>query len=138
MPASFRILEYVEQPAPTHLARVDQRFDVRAEALADVPRLPDFFPSVDGHVNQERRADNVFAGDEAPIAAVVRVFPIVAHHEIMTRRNLPRPAIFGRVRRLVAIGLNEWCSVDENPALPDIEGVARQPDDPLDEIRVTL
>src|SRR5215467_13656926 len=50
--------------------------------------------------DEERLADDVLIGHEPPDPAVARVVPVVAHHEVMPRRNRARQA----VRIVVAIG----------------------------------
>src|SRR6188474_3139539 len=83
-------------------------------------------------INRENGPDEVVAGDRAPLPAVARLRAVVAHHEVAPLRNLPA------VRSLVAlarghVGLVQPLSVDEDGAVPLLDGVARKPDDPLDE-----
>src|SRR5688572_20862527 len=42
--------------------------------------------------DEERLADDVAVGHEPPHAAVARIVPVVAHHEVMPRRNRARQA----------------------------------------------
>src|SRR5688572_5941678 len=42
--------------------------------------------------DEERLADDVLVGDESPYAAVARIVPVVAHHEVVSRRNRARHA----------------------------------------------
>src|ERR1700733_11859903 len=98
-------LENVKQTLPAHFARVDDGVEVRRKTFADVSRLPDILGSVDGHVNHKGRADDIFAWHESPVAAVVRVFPIVAHHKVIAGRNLVRTPVFEGVGRVRAVRL---------------------------------
>src|SRR3954466_11408055 len=50
--------------------------------------------------DEERLADDVLIRYEPPDPAVARVVPVIAHHEVMPRRNRARQA----VRIVVAIG----------------------------------
>src|SRR5262249_34299894 len=43
--------------------------------------------------DEERAADDVLVGHEAPDAAVARVVPVVTHHEVVPRRNRARQAV---------------------------------------------
>src|ERR1700693_6652031 len=131
-------LENVKQASPTHLTRMDDGVEISFKAFANVPGLPDVFGSVDGHVNHQRRTDNIFARNEAPISAVVRIFAIVTHHEVIACRNLVRPTILLRMGRVRPIRLRQRVPVDVNNALLDFDGVAGKPNRALDEIRETL
>ena len=53
---------------------------------AEAPELVQVQP------DEERLADDVLVGHEAPVAAVARVVPVVAHHEVVARRNRAREA----------------------------------------------
>src|SRR5512139_1540691 len=64
---------------------------------AEPPRLAQVEP------DEERLADDVVFGDEAPHAAVARVVPVVAHHEEVSRRDFARQT--GRiVEAILAMG----------------------------------
>src|SRR5215472_5738567 len=56
-------------------------------SLLNVPRLPNFSLCVDRHVDKERGANDVFPRDESPIATVVRIISIIAHHEVHALRD---------------------------------------------------
>src|ERR1700719_1034320 len=124
----------MEQPPPAHFARVVQSIEIRSKALSDVPRFPYFFGRVNRHVYDLWRADDVRPWHESPVAAVVRILPIVTHHEIVIRWNRNRGAIFHRIRRLVAVGLVERFPIYVHDALPDINRIAWQADGSLDEV----
>src|SRR5688500_19239399 len=53
---------------------------------AEAPELAQVEP------DEERLADDVLVGDEAPYPAVARVVAVVAHHEIMALRHRAREA----------------------------------------------
>src|SRR5215213_3529401 len=82
-------------------------------------------------INRENGPDEVVPGNRAPLAAVTRLRAVVAHHEIAPLRNLPA------VGPLVALArghvrLVQPLSVDEDDAVPLLDGIAWEPDDPLD------
>src|SRR5262245_54241336 len=60
-----------------------------------------------GPVNDEGPAFDVLAGEKSPVAAVLRVVPVVTHHEVLPRRNSHRAVAHTRIvanrerRRLV-------------------------------------
>src|SRR5215469_3328360 len=132
------ILKRMEQPFPANFARVDNGIQIRAESVSDVPRVPDVIGRIDRHVDDYRRADDVRARHVAPEPAVVRILPVIAHHEIFARRNVNRSAIFQRVRRIHSVGFIELGAIDIDYAVLDLERVPRQPDTALDEIRKAL
>src|ERR1700734_3393643 len=80
-------LENMKKALPAHFARMDDGVEVRLKTLADVARLPDFFRCIDGHVNHHRSANDIFARNEAPVAAVVRIVAAIAHHKIAAGGN---------------------------------------------------
>src|SRR5487761_159333 len=91
----------MEQPAPTHLARMGQNAHIRAQAFADMPGLPDLIGSVNGHVNEQRCANNIAARDETPVTTVIGIIAIITHREIAIGWNdeLAVFNIFVHVRR---------------------------------------
>src|SRR5229473_94146 len=131
------LLEHVEQPLPAHLARMNHRVDVSRKTLGHVPRLPYFLRRINGHVNHQRRPDNIRARHEAPVAAVVGILPIVAHHEIFAGRNAHRWPRLERVRRILAVRFVEGFPVDVHHALLHLQRIARQTNDAFDEIRIS-
>src|SRR5687768_12814567 len=58
------------------------------DRASDAPQLIEVPP------DQERLADDVLLRHEAPVPAVVAAVPIVAHHEVVTRRHLADEAVF--------------------------------------------
>src|SRR5918995_4614737 len=93
---------------------------------------------VDRPVREEGLSYDPVAGDGPPVAAVVASSTVVAHHEVMVRRN-------GDAFREIAAsesgaGLDEVLfglhSVDHRASALDRKGVSRPGDDPLDEVRV--
>src|ERR1700676_5504854 len=75
-------LKSPEQSLPAHQAWMHQRVRIRKEALANLPGLPCVRRNIEGHVDHDGRADNVFARHGTPEAAVIGVPAVVAHHEI--------------------------------------------------------
>ena len=53
------------------------------------------------HPDEERPADDVLVGHEAPVAGVVRIVAVVAHHEVVARGHLAGHA-FGTVAAVLA------------------------------------
>src|SRR5215471_13712236 len=94
-------------------------------------------------VDHERLAPDLLALDEAPVAAVLGVVPIVAHHEVRPRGDeqcLARveiPAVGGRG---VAEGPRSHVWLVEEPAVQPhavvthLDGIATDRDDALDEV----
>ena len=62
---------------------------------ADAPQVAEIHP------DEERLADDVLVRHEAPVARVLRVVAVVAHHEIVARRHLADDA-FGTVAAVLA------------------------------------
>src|SRR5260221_991916 len=71
----------MEQPAPANGAGMNDRISVGEEAGADIA-IPGIARRLERHINEHRRAENVIAGDAAPIAGVERIFAVVAHDEV--------------------------------------------------------
>src|SRR6267154_690809 len=83
-------LKRSEQSSPAYQARMHQGIRVCKEALANLSGLPRIGRYIEGHVNHDRRTDNVIARNAVPEAAVVGIAAIVAHHKIGIRRNFVR------------------------------------------------
>src|SRR5688572_27682386 len=60
-----------------------------APCSAEGPEAPQL---VQIEPDEERLADDVLVGHESPHAAVARIVPVVAHHEVVPRRNRARQA----------------------------------------------
>src|SRR6185312_933874 len=108
----------------------------RRPGRAGLRRLPlEGADAARGPVGEERDPDEPFIGDGAPETAVVRETTVVAHHEVMTGRNLDRrPEIAGTVHPAgvdVAILLLDPVAVDV--AILDEDHVTRSRHDALDE-----
>src|ERR1700720_2730954 len=100
---------------------------VRRHPVADVSRIPGFFGRIDRHVHHDRRSDYIIARNKTPIAAVVRIIPVVTHHEIFTGWDGYWSVIVGWVGRVRAVGFLERLAVDGYDALANFQFVARQP-----------
>jgi hypothetical protein len=113
-------------------------------------------------VNEQRLADDGFAGDEAPIAAVLAVVAVVAEDEVVAGRDdelvvFDKEAhadppvgvdlgvgaleagevvaeVVGRAGAVDGIGLGEGMAVDVDAAFAEAEMVAGDTDDSLDEV----
>src|SRR5579862_4818680 len=107
----------MKQASPTHSARMNDGVEISFKALPNVAGLPDILRRIDGHVNHQRSSDNILARNKAPIPAVVRIFAIVAHHEVIARRDFVRPTIFLWIWRVRTIRLGQRISVDEDYAM---------------------
>src|ERR1700727_3544888 len=128
----------MKQTLPADFARMDHRPQIRAKSFPDVPGLPDVFRRVNGHIDQNGRAYDIFARNEAPVAAVVRIFAIVAHHEILSGGNFVGSAIFLRIRRIGAVRFAERLPIPVHHTGLDFDGVAGKSDAAFDEIRIAL
>src|SRR5271156_1244612 len=158
-------LKPVEQPSPPNFARVNYRVQVRSEPVADPSGVPYITLRVDGHIDYHRRADNVGAGDESPVSAVVGVVAIVAHGEKIAGRHydlaschalcqIRRPArqntaakqiaiarrivLHSRIQRqriVLRVRFLQRSPIDEDLPVHDLDVVARQTDHPLDQVR---
>src|ERR1700722_14500922 len=128
----------MKQAFPTHLAGMNDGVEISFKALPNMAGFPDILRRIDGHVNHERSPDNILARNKAPIPAVVRIFAIVAHHEVITRRDFVRSTIFLRIRRVRTIRLGQRIPVDKNHAMLDFYRFSGQSNRALDEIGKTL
>ena len=97
---------------------------------------------VPGPVDEEGPALDLVALDEAPVAAVLAVVPVVAHHEVGVRRHLHRRALADaeallplppRVVDRAAARLR-GLAVHVDLLVLDVEVLAADRDDPLDEV----
>src|SRR4051812_40797351 len=109
---------------------------------------------VGGPVGEEGPSDDPFLGDRSPLATVIALGTIVAHHKKVARRNLDRfPQIAEwRIARLVGLvderlvlllegGLRRLslCALHQPRAvLPNLDPVPRNGDDALDEVAARL
>src|SRR5919106_3321434 len=123
------------------------------------PRLRNIFPeppppqpvpvAVPRPVDQEGLALDLVPTDEAPVAAVLRVVPVVAHDEVRVWRHLrglaavgvaavERAAVPGEQRGVLDVGLGEPLPVDVDVVAPDEDLVAWGADDALDEVTLLV
>src|SRR5579863_1154752 len=79
----------MEKPVPAHSAGMDEYAGVRLETLDGESRAPDFvwIRRINGHVNDQRRSNDIRARHKAPEPAVSRIVPVIAHHEIFAGRH---------------------------------------------------
>src|SRR5256885_9535944 len=114
------------------------------ENRAGAPRLTRRF---NGHINDDRRADDVFARDAASEAAVERIATIIAHYEKTTGRDRVRENVFPsgeRAEIVVRVGgfgaadgvvFAKAGAVNPNAAVVNIHGFTGQADLQLDNVR---
>src|SRR5258708_33146646 len=76
----------MEQPAPADGAGMNDRVSVGEEPGADIA-VPGVARSVQRHINEYRRAENIIARHAALIAGVERILAIVAHDEVAVLRD---------------------------------------------------
>src|SRR4051795_4533621 len=105
--------------------------------------FPSLKPLVQGDpvrrpVGGEDLADQVLAWHRAPHARVARGVPVVAHHEVVPGRHLGGTVtLHGDAPVLLDVGLLQALAVDVDIAVaaeqPQLDRVARQPDQALDE-----
>src|ERR1700722_10824396 len=131
-------LEKMKQTLPADFARMDHGPQIGSKTFPDVSGLPNVFRSVNGHIDQNGRTYDIFARNEAPVAAVVRILAIVAHHEILPGGNFVRYAIFLRIRRIGTVRFAERLPIHVDHTGLDFDGVAGKPDAAFDEIRIAL
>src|SRR3954470_8783835 len=84
-------------------------------------------------VGEEGVADDPFLGYWSPVAAVVALPTVVAHHKKMARRNrdgFRQIAEFVAARALIYVRLVERLAVDVGAVVPDEQLVAGEADDP--------
>src|SRR3984893_17106083 len=128
-------LKRSEQSSPAYQARMHQGIGGRKEALANLSGWPRIGRYIEGHVNHDRRTDNVIARNALPEAAVVGIAAIVAHHKIAIRRHFVRHLQIVRIRTTNGVILDQPLPVDPHRSVMNVNGVSRQADHPLHVIR---
>src|SRR5215470_1579576 len=99
-------------------------------------------------VDEEGLALDLVALDEAPVAAVLRVVAVVAHHEVRVGRHdrglaavgVAAVAIAAAHRRVgeLRVRLVERLAVDQHLMAADLHALARRRDDALDEVTLLV
>src|SRR5712671_4729035 len=128
-------LKRSEQSSPAYQARMHQGIRVCKEALANLAGLPRIGRYIEGHVNHDRRTDNVIARNAVPEAAVVGIAAIVAHHKIGIRRNFVRHLQVVRIGTTNGVILDQPLPIDPHRSVMNVNGISRQADHALDVIR---
>src|SRR6266700_7228257 len=103
---------------------MQQGVSVSKKALTNVAGSPRAAGRVHGHVNHNRSADNVFAGNTTHKTTVEGILTVVAHHKIAIGRN------FVRALHVVTLGSAEGIIFVESPAVnPNsvVAGIERFP-----------
>ena len=139
----------------SHRVRVKKCANTETSPLSVAPRAAFLVVLALGlvrPVDHQRLALDVLARQEAPVAAVLRVVAVVAHHEVLVRRHRDRSVSLAHVerghfvelrvgrRRLqeMHVRLVERLAVDVDLLLAHFDRLARQPDDALDEVALRL
>src|SRR5687767_1170372 len=110
-----------------------------------------------GPVNDECPALYIIARQEPPIAAVLGVIAVIAHYKVMFRRNSDWTVVLariaaecgpiagfdflrhrGRLFHVVGMRLVDQLAIDVNALVPYLDLLARQSNDPLDEIPLRI
>src|SRR5260221_4341501 len=137
----------MKQPPPANFAGMNHRVGVSGNAIENRAGAPRLARGFNGHINDDRRADDVFARDAAGEAAVERIAAIIAHYENTAGRDgvredispsSERAEIVVRVSGLGAadsVVFAKAGTVDPDAAVMNIHGFARQADHPLDDVR---
>src|SRR5262249_2970262 len=138
---SAKKLEGMEEAAPADSAGMDDGVDVGVEAFADLARFPGVRRGIKRHVNHDGRADDVFARDATPNAAVVGIASVIPHRKVAILRDNMRKLHLGpaqrrftgisRFGRASRVWLAERLAVDPDGAIAKIDLVAGQSDDAL-------
>src|SRR5215510_11195039 len=137
----------MKNPAPANLAGMNQRVGICGNPIKDCAGAPRLIARFNGHVNHDRRPDDMVARNWAHETAVERIAAIVAHHEIAVRRNFERKnvrltsEIATPQSRLSGVGganrvvFAKARSIDVDAAVMNIDNIAGQADDALDDVR---
>src|SRR6516165_8895549 len=113
------------------------------KTLANIA-VPLVAPRIHGHIDGYGRAENFITRNAAPETAVIGIAAIVAHHEIVIFRHgewdsLERRKQFPRrrsYRRPGGVFFFQLLAVDPHEAIVNINRLARQANDTLDQIRL--
>src|SRR4029453_10717207 len=108
-------------------------------------------------VNDECTAFHIIARQKTPVAAVLRVVPVVAHHKVMFRRNSDRAVVLSRIPaqslafdlvqllrdrwgflHVVGEGLVHQKAIYVDALVADLDVLTRQSDDALDEVSLRV
>src|SRR3984893_8424129 len=134
-------LKGVEQALPAYRGWMNHHVGIGNKTVDDVARLPCAGVCIYGHVDHHRSADEIFARNTTPEAAVVRISSVVAHRKITIVRHavreddidstalkVSRRRWFGRAARVI---LFELLSIDPNIPVTQIHNVAWHADGTL-------
>src|SRR5579859_72143 len=136
----------MKQAAPANFAGMNDGVGISGNAIENRAGGPRLARGFDGHINDDRRADNVLARDAAGVAAVERIAAIIAHDEVAAGGNGVRKNIFlsGKGAEIVVrvggfaaangVLFVEADAVDPHGAVADVHGFAGQTDDALDDV----
>src|SRR5580692_8396259 len=136
-------LKHMEQSAPAYRAGMNDGVGVGQKSVRNVP-VPSIPRCVQRHVDQHRCPNNVVARHTAPVPAILRIFPIVAHRPVTIVRNFVRQAAvlrhqlvrsrsFSASQRIVFF---QFLPVDPDRSILHVYGLTRQSDHPLHIIRL--
>src|SRR5712691_12630788 len=99
---------------------MQQGVSVSKKALTNVAGSPRAAGRVHGHVNHNRSADNVFAGNTTHKTTVVGILTIIAHHKIAIVGDLVRGLHFVTFSSALGVIFVEFPAVDPNSSVADV------------------
>src|SRR5579863_3058907 len=121
---------------------------VSGNPIADCAGTPGFRRRVDGHVNHQRRANDIAARNASFKTAVQRIAAVVAHHEVAVRRNGVRKNMslahkrravhrwIGRIGAPNRVVFAQSRPVDPDSAVAHVHRFAGKSDHALDDVRI--
>src|SRR5216683_762744 len=108
---------------------MQQGVPISKKALTNVAGSPRAAGRVHGHVNHNRSADNVLAGNTTHKTTVEGILTVVAHHKIAIGRNFVRALHVVTLGPALGVTFVKPLAIDPNSAVADIERFSRQADD---------
>src|SRR6266436_3599715 len=108
---------------------MQQGVPISKKALTNVAGSPRAAGRVHGHVNHNRSADNVLAGNTTHKTTVEGILTVVAHHKIAIGRNFVRALHIVTLGPALGVTFVKPLAIDPNSAVADIERFSRQADD---------
>src|SRR5215467_98382 len=77
----FSALKQMKETSPTNFGRMNDGVGISGDAVENFAGAPGFMGCINGHINHDRRADNVVTRNAPDEAAIQGIFAIVAHHK---------------------------------------------------------
>src|SRR6266568_1318943 len=113
---------------------MQQGVSVSKKALTNVAGSPRAAGCVHGHVNHNRSADNVFAGNTTHKTTVEGILTVVAHHKIAIGRNFVRALQVVTLGPALGVTFVKPLAIDPNSAVVDIERFPGQANDAFHDV----